>query len=212
MKIEIVYEVTNSKKEVNRYKKVEKLEKLKEPVQKQWLEVTPQKYYVAVELEKPCKTVILDDDGDIVWENALPDTVSYICNLLAGVIFVNEKQKATSIGKHLGGEVTQFKENIDSEKIKVIKGENSYSETGDSIYVYGLLIIITRYLKIHIYKGTKEVLSDEKNNEVHINLKNVNDNYILEICYETSGKEKRTLFFNEYGEELELKLVPKKQE
>ena len=83
----------------------------------------------------------------------------------------------------------------------------------DGIYLYGELLIIMWENYLKVYQGTKMIV-DRPIVEGGMKINEFDDiSYLQIFFYATDIKSRKcSLFFDEKGTELELKLVPKKQE
>lgn len=211
MKIETVYEVKNSNGKIGRYSYISHLYTRKTEYEikdvPHWSDRFEMgKYYLAKKMEEPHDLVILNDDGDIVWNNAQLNINMYV--RYGKITFFGDKcEGAKYFGLSSGGQLEQFItwNNLD-EEIKTIK-EGEIISKGICIWKN---IVIDAY-SLSVYKGNKKIIHEKTASNVKISLKNISDMNVLTIYCKTSEKEK-TLFFDQNGEELEMQLIPKKRE
>lgn len=194
------YEITDSNGKIWRYDGIKRLTKLVH----RYDTSKETDYYIATEIEYE-KNVIINDSGDVIWESVPGNIESYI--VYGNFIFFVHQDEIKGFGVLFSGEkkIKLFKQEV---KTDIASPENKIISKG--ICIYGNVIINVRPLII--YRGMEEVFCEEEEiSNVQISLKNISNMNAIEIYFETSDK-KNVLFFDLNGEELELKLVPKKQE
>lgn len=201
MEVNIVYEVKNSKGKMTRYSELNQMSSF---------DCKKQEYHMAITLETN-EHVVLDNNGDVIWKNVLGKPTVYK-KIGKFILFMNESEtNIKSFGIISGGETVVVKKDIIFENATEIGKKVSYKT--DGIYLYGELLIIMWENYLKVYQGTKMIV-DRPIVEGGMKINEFDDiSYLQIFFYATDIKSRKcSLFFDEKGTELELKLVPKKQE